>query len=285
MATSQTIRLLDKDDTGRLTQFLQTEILIHRHLDWRPPVEWLGYQPYLALEEHNEIQAVLAMPDDPPGIFWIRLFACKIKKQPLGYWQSLFKSALQKIPSDPSKTLAALAYQDWFRELITSTGWSENQRVVLMKWSGSHIQSEELESQYLLRPLVNTDLDAVVTIDQHSFNPLWQQSLEATRQAYIQSAYATVVEFAGEVIAYQISTSSAANAHLARLAVLPQFRGRKVGSMLVTDMLQHFQQTWIRDITVNTQQDNQASRKLYKSHGFELTGESYPIYIYQPHIG
>jgi ribosomal-protein-alanine N-acetyltransferase len=281
MPTSQTIRLLDKDDVGVLTQFLQTEIILHRHLDWRPPLEWLGYQPYLALEEENEIQAVLAMPDDPPGIFWVRLFAYKIKERAIGYWQSLFKSALQKIPCDASTILAAIAYQNWFKELLTSTGWLENQRVVMMKWYGSHPRSEELDSKYLLRPLVNTDLNAVAMIDQLSFNPLWQQSLDATRQAYIQCSYATVVEYDGEVIGYQISTSTATNAHLARLAVLTQFRGRRIGSHLVLDMLRHYQQPWIRDITVNTQQDNQVSQKLYESLGFEFTGESYPIYVYR----
>jgi ribosomal protein S18 acetylase RimI-like enzyme len=89
-----------------------------------------------------------------------------------------------------------------------------------------------------------------------------------------------VVEFENKVVGYQISTASSFNAHLARLAVYPDFRHKRIGRTLVQDMLQYFHQPWIHEITVNTQEDNFPSQKLYQSLGFQKTGESYPIFTF-----
>jgi RimJ/RimL family protein N-acetyltransferase len=45
-------------------------------------------------------------------------------------------------------------------------------------------------------------------------------------------------------------------------------------------MLWHFSVPWMRQITVNTQHDNQASIHLYQRAGFEYQGESFPIFQY-----
>jgi hypothetical protein len=41
------------------------------------------------------------------------------------------------------------------------------------------------------------------------------------KQAYEQSAFATLMEIEGQIVAYQISTATSFSAHLALLAVLP----------------------------------------------------------------
>jgi len=274
------LRIIDKEDISAFTAFLQTDIFLHRHLDWRTPVEWLGFQPFWALEQQLKIKALLAMPDDPPGVYWVRLFALDQSLDALQTWTTLFEKCLQEISVRNTHTIAALGYQDWFKKLLHTLGWIEAQRVVLLKWHGSYPEIEDLAPGFLLRPLLNTDLDEVARIDQVSFDPLWQQSGDATRRAYAQCSYATVVEFENKVVGYQISTASSFNAHLARLAVYPDFRHKRIGRTLVQDMLQYFHQPWIHEITVNTQEDNFPSQKLYQSLGFQKTGESYPIFTF-----
>jgi len=36
-------------------------------------------------------------------------------------------------------------------------------------------------------------------------------------------------------------------------------------------------------VTVNTQEDNRASLALYHRLGFEISGESYPVYLFEIH--
>jgi ribosomal protein S18 acetylase RimI-like enzyme len=271
---------LGKKDFSQLVEFLQQDILIHRHLDWRPPAEWLGEKPFLAAEENGKIQAVLAMPDDPPGIFWVRLFALHEKRDFRSIWEFLLAEGLQQMAGKNHQPLAALAYSDWFRQLLASSRWEERQRVVLLKFRGRSGEIPTLDDDYLLRPMVSSDMFRVTEIDQECFEPLWQQSEDATRRAYAQTSYSSVMEYSHHIIGYQMTTFTAANAHLARLAVLPQCQGTGVGTALVMDMIQRVKQALMREITVNTQQDNPNSIRLYQKLGFELTGESFPILIY-----
>lgn len=274
------LRSLGKNDFSRLVEFLQQDILIHRHLDWRPPVEWLGEKPFLAAETNGKIQAVLAMPDDPTGVFWVRLFALREKRNIRPIWDFLLAEGLKQISGKNHQPLAALAYSDWFKQLLDSSHWSERQRVVLLKFRNRGVEIPDLDDDHLLRPMVSSDIAGVAKIDQACFEPLWQQSEDAIRRAYTQTSYASVMEFRDEIIGYQMTTTTAANAHLARLAVLPQYQHTGVGTALVMDMIQRVKQALMREVTVNTQQDNSNSIRLYQKLGFELTGESFPILIY-----
>ena len=275
-----TLRPLDQQDHSRLVAFLQGDTRIHRHLDWRPPIDWLGTHPFWSLEKGGKMQSVIAIPDDPPGIFWVRLFAYREGLDASPLWKTLFEKAWEEIQNQETHIIGALAYEKWFGQLLKANGWVEYQRVVLLKFSGRAREPLNLSGDYLLRPMFTTDLLKVVEIDQICFEPLWQQSPDATRRAYEQSSYTTVVEFHNEVIGYQFSTTASFNAHLARLAVLPEHRGKQIGSTLVQDMLYRFNQPLIKEITVNTQQDNENSQKLYLRLEFEKTGDSFPIFVY-----
>jgi ribosomal protein S18 acetylase RimI-like enzyme len=67
--------------------------------------------------------------------------------------------------------------------------------------------------------------------------------------------------------------------HLARLAVLPAARSQGVGRMLVTSMLHHFWRRGVFGVTVNTQESNIASQRLYTRLGFERTGFDLPVWL------
>jgi ribosomal protein S18 acetylase RimI-like enzyme len=271
---------LEKTDLPRLVDFLHKNIQIHRHLDWRPPAEWLGEHPFIAAEKDGKFQAVIALPDDPPGIFWVRLFAVRENMDDNFAWKMLFEKGLEEIQAKQRQPVAALAYSDWFERLLKSNQWKEHQRVVLLKFKGRAGEPLEPSSDYLLRPMVSSDVERVTQIDQACFEPLWQQSEDAIRRGYQQTAYASVMEYRDKVIAFQFTTTSAYNAHLARLAVLPDQQSKGVGTALVMDMLYRFKQPLIHEITVNTQQDNPNSIRLYQKLGFVLTGESFPILVY-----
>jgi ribosomal protein S18 acetylase RimI-like enzyme len=274
------LRSLDKPDLSELVDFLREDIRIHRHLDWRPPVEWLGEHPFLAAERNGKIQAVLALPDDPPGIFWLRLFALRNNLEIRTVWEFILAEGLREIQDKKIQPLAALAYADWFQKLLSSSHWIERQRVVLLKYNGSNVELPSLSNDYLLRPMVTSDIEKVTEIDRACFEPLWQQSEDAIRRAYPQTSYASVIEKDNEIIGFQMTTTSAFNAHLARLAVMPNWQDHGVGTALVVDMLQRLKQPFLHEITVNTQQDNPNSIKLYQKLGFALTGDSFPILIY-----
>jgi len=90
-----------------------------------------------------------------------------------------------------------------------------------------------------------------------------------------------VAQINNETVGYQISTRNSFGVHLARLAVLPQQQGHGVGYYLVQDLLNKTRLAGLYRLTVNTQNDNQASLALYQKMGFVLTGERYTVFTYQ----
>lgn len=67
--------------------------------------------------------------------------------------------------------------------------------------------------------------------------------------------------------------------HLARLAVHPYAQRHHIAHGLVRQMLARFGRMGTHRVTVNTQSDNAASLALYRSMGFKLTGNTFPVYL------
>jgi ribosomal protein S18 acetylase RimI-like enzyme len=280
MTPNSLIRKAQTSDTSDLAFFLNQVHYIHRHLDWRSSLDWLGEDFFWVLEQDERIQGVLACPDDPPGIAWIRLFASGLQITPDQAWDRLFFTALEQVRKKPGYTLAAISLNDWFYRLLQRQGWSEHQYIVTLEWKGKFPVAAQLPEGAFIRPILPEDLPEVARVDHQAFHPLWQLSLTALTQAYEQCAFSTLVQFEDQIIAYQMSTASSFSAHLARLAVLPQMQGKSIGYSLVYDLLKRLERLQIWSVTVNTQHDNLASQSLYHHLGFSHTGDHFPVLVY-----
>jgi ribosomal protein S18 acetylase RimI-like enzyme len=275
-----TIRSAVQEDRQRLANLIHFEINVHRHLDWRTPLDWIGYPPYLVMEQRKNLLAALACPPDPPRVAWIRLFAVVHHLSIERTWEALWLDALDALASMPEvKWAAALALWPWFAQLLEVNGFEENNRVVMLAWEAGSKLPESHVSDVTVRPMNFDDIGIVHEVDTASFIPVWQNSRPSLELAYRQAAVATVAEFQGRMVGYQISTASPIGGHLARLAVVPDCQGHGIGAALVADLLQQFRRRGAKKVTVNTQKDNVTSLKLYQKIGFCLTGEEYPVYL------
>jgi ribosomal-protein-alanine N-acetyltransferase len=265
-------------DLPKLANLIHFEAYVHRHLDYRPPLDWVGNEPFLILEEDDKIKAALACPPDPPFVAWIRLFAVSAQISPSYAWQILWEDALAKIKDDPAiKYITAIPLYSWFESLLINNKFELAQEIVMLNRETSNLPAKPPEL-VAIRPMTLDDLPAVHAIDEASFSPVWVNSTSYLEIAFRQAVVATVAEIDGRHAGYQISTSTPIGGHLARLAVLPDLQGRGIGYALLYDLIHQLIRRGARVITVNTQKDNQASLNLYKRTGFELTGEQYPIY-------
>ena len=277
------IRPAIQADAHEINRFLQNRVQLHRHLDWRKPTDWLGRSPYLIqVSPDNSINAILNCVPEPKDIFWIRLFACNNTYKEIACWESLFTKALGMITEQSlNPTIASLSYQKWMSDLLKAEGWQEHQRVIQFKWDSRKKSIFELfNTNPSIRLMTIDDLDKVSLIDDSCFKPIWQQSREAIGHAFDQSAYATIFEVDHSICGFQISTNENGKAHLARIAVLPDFKRQHIGEQLILNMLHFFISNRTTTITVNTQEDNTSSIGLYEKLNFSKTKDSFPIYIY-----
>lgn len=273
------IRSATPKDLSKLANLVHFEAFVHRHLDYRQPLDWLGKEPFLVLEDAGTITAALACPPDPPFVSWIRLFAVSSNSSPARAWQALWSSAVEQLNKDPMvKYITAIPLYSWFETILKQNHFERLHEIVILNRESSSLPEEPPGAEITIRPMTFDDLRIVHQIDEASFSPLWVNSPSYVEIAFSQAVIATIAEIDSVVAGYQISTGTPIGGHLARLAVKPEFQGKGVGYALVYDLIRQLLRRGARVITVNTQKDNLASLTLYKRIGFVLTGEKYPIY-------
>jgi ribosomal protein S18 acetylase RimI-like enzyme len=267
-------------DRSRLANLIHFGPFIQQHLDWKPPLDWIGRQPYLLLEKNNGLLATLACPPDLPETTWVRLFAVSSQIKPERAWRLLWEATLDRISHHAIIQVVALSMQSWFTDLLLSSNFEQTDFVtILICDNGFEIQKPTIPSVNI-RPMMHEDLPFIFDIDNSVFGCEWRNSYESLDLAFQQSSYTTVAEIEDEIIGYQYSTSSGLGGHLARLAVMEAMQRNGIGFLLIQDLLMHFRQLGKSPITVNTQQSNLASLALYAKAGFKTTGEKYRVYKY-----
>ncbi len=272
------VRSAEEQDRKQLASLVHFETYVHRHLDWRPPLDWMGYHPYLVAEGQHGLLGALVCPPDPPDVAWIRLFAISSEWSVTEAWQHLWPQAQYQLSKRGDIHVAAIPLQEWFRNLLGKSQFHLAHNIVVLTWErGSRLPSPP-HFPVTIRPMNLDDLPAVEELDWAAFGQLWRNSLESLQLAFKQSALATVAEDERGLLGYQISTASPMGGHLARLAVLPEAQSKGIGYGLVYDLLNQFERRGAIRVTVNTQEDNASSLSLYRKANFRRTGEMYPVY-------
>ena len=279
--TAANIRSATVNDREALLDLLHSGMFVHRHMDWKMPLDWLGQDPFLVLNRFEQPAAMIACPPDPAEVAWIRAFAVNSLIPRSTAWDKLWASALTRLQDQPEvERVVSIVMDDWFKDLLIRSGFEHHTSIVLLSWENNGRRLEPPLNPTSVRPMTLADLPEVARIDNQAFKPLWHNSLESLELAFVQALIATVSEDEHGLTGYQISTPSPFGGHLARLAVQPEKQGQGIGYAIVYDLLQRFQAKGALRVTVNTQQENTRSQEIYKKARFHLTGESYPIYQY-----
>jgi ribosomal protein S18 acetylase RimI-like enzyme len=281
MATPAVLTLLPAQETDRssLANLLHFERHVHRHLDWRRPLDWLGHEPFLVAEDGGRLVATLACPPDPPGVSWLRLFAATSHVNIAEAWDLLWPKGREKL-AGVADDVIAIPLHTWLADLLGQTGFAHENNVVVLDWRPAYGWQRESDEAVrgTVRPMIAEDIKFVEQVDRAGFPKIWRHSMETMQLAFAQSKVATVIEMDGRVAAYQISTQAAQGLHLARLAVHPDWQGMHLALALVEDLQARLENNTEQRLTVNTQDTNKPSLGLYNKTGFKRTGEAFPVY-------
>jgi len=271
-----TVRQTQSSDQDLISSLLTNASHKHIHFDWLNVLDLLDEAPFLIALNKDGPVACLACQPDPPQVAWIRLFAVLKDVPKFPVWDRLWKAAAEDAVKLGASQAVALATQDWFTPFLKQYGFVETNKVIFFKWEGTPLPNTRGPG-FELRKMATEDLPAVALVDQSAFDPVWALSLRSLRTAYHLSSLATVILKGDRIVAYQMSTSSALGAHIARLAVHPDLQGMGCGKALIANVLHDFSQRRIDQVTVNTQADNLRSQQLYRSLGFQPTGQRFSL--------
>lgn len=273
------IRTVEDKDRNQLANLIHFGTYVHRHLDWRPPLGWIGYRPFVTIDMDGKLIASLACPPDPPKIAWLRVFVCSSHFSQTRAWNLLWPTTKNQLVDMDVKILAAIPLQKWIRVLLEDQGFRRTHDVITLSWDKQSVD-EYLVKTVRIREMEREDLPEVLVIDNLAFDPLWQNSAALLELAFDSANYATVAIDELGIAGYQISTPTQYGIHLGRLAVHPRAQRKGIGFGLVRNLQEYFSASQLGRVSVNTQSTNKGSLSLYHKAGFVETGETFPVFQY-----
>lgn len=245
----------------------------HTHLDWYKAGQWLDLEGNtVGLAFHQDtLVGVLGISSPLNEAVWLRLVVIA-----QGYDQAMILSFLWEnlrpvLIANQLKKAAVLVINPWLTPFMPALGFQYLEKVITM-----HRAPQELppppQSNISLRNGYLEDIHGIVHIDHSAFAPPWQMSTTDIRLSQRQAASCTLAIYNNQIIGYEIATRHHTAGHLARLAVHPQVQGKQVGQVLLYNVLSRFMQRGVKGMTVNTQESNIRSQRLYERFGFIRNG-------------
>ncbi|PLT31432.1 ribosomal protein S18-alanine N-acetyltransferase [Peribacillus deserti] len=116
------------------------------------------------------------------------------------------------------------------------------------------------------------DIDQVLEVEHLSFSLPW--SREAFMNELLNNKHAVylVLEEQDRIIGYCGAWVVLDEAHITNIAILPQFRGRKLGEALLVKMIQTVRNMGSLTVTLEVRVSNIAAQSLYRKLGFQNGG-------------
>ncbi|MBI5574768.1 MAG: ribosomal protein S18-alanine N-acetyltransferase [Deltaproteobacteria bacterium] len=124
-----------------------------------------------------------------------------------------------------------------------------------------------------IREMGQSDLDAVMAIEEVSFPTPWSRQLfiEEIGRSFSDALVAVSAE-CGEVLGYSVCWTVAEESHLLNIAVRPDARGRGVGRSLLRENIRRGAKAGAVLIHLEVRAGNRAALRLYARDGFSFRG-------------
>ncbi|ANB57003.1 ribosomal-protein-alanine acetyltransferase [Anoxybacillus sp. B7M1] len=118
------------------------------------------------------------------------------------------------------------------------------------------------------RTMTLNDIDDVLAIEKASFTLPWSREAFYNELVHNQYAKYVVMEHNGHMIGYCGMWVVIDEAHITNVAVLPEYRGKKLGEALMRMMMETARQLGAITMTLEVRVSNHVAQSLYRKLGF-----------------
>lgn len=292
-ADTAVIRTATPNDRSDIYQLMRTAAYYHVHLDWRPAVDWLGHPGFVVqsvshptpewttkqvLFPSSDLEACLAVTDDPAPAAWVRLVCLRQASDPVNTLTHLLDAAILPLMKMGIEEIGWLAIEPWPNRWLSQIGFNRIHEIET--FHKDDLMGMDMPSLpgLTIRPICPEDMERLAEIEVAAFAPLWRHSPLGFSYALRQAFSFHVAEWYGRIVGFQFSTRSDNHAHLARMTVDPTYQGHGIGRALLIHALEDYRRHGLRHISLNTQTDNLPSQRLYRKFGFKPTGQRFPVW-------
>lgn len=132
-------------------------------------------------------------------------------------------------------------------------------------------QNEEIHSltdSFVFRYLKEEDIDQILKIEELSFATPWTRQSFENELNLNQFAVYLVLEKEGQIVGYCGMWLIVDEAHITNIAVLPEFRGQKLGEGILSMVMDIARQRGAKTMTLEVRVSNEVAQSLYRKLGF-----------------
>ncbi|TDQ35219.1 ribosomal protein S18-alanine N-acetyltransferase [Aureibacillus halotolerans] len=130
-----------------------------------------------------------------------------------------------------------------------------------------------MQTSVTFRQMTLEDIDQVLHVEKHSFATPWR------RQAFVQELsqnpyahYVAAVHNETEVVGYCGVWIILDEAHVTNIALLPRYRGKKLGEALLHCALETVKAKGGKTVSLEVRLSNKVAQNLYTKFGFKKGG-------------
>ncbi|MED3623218.1 ribosomal protein S18-alanine N-acetyltransferase [Neobacillus thermocopriae] len=129
-----------------------------------------------------------------------------------------------------------------------------------------------MNGTYVFRFMREEDINQVYEVEKASFTTPW--SIEAFYNELYNNKFAVyiVVEQDHRVIGYSGMWLVIDEAHVTNVAILPEYRGRKLGEAMMRKLMAVAREMGAKSMTLEVRVTNEVAQSLYRKLGFQNGG-------------
>jgi ribosomal protein S18 acetylase RimI-like enzyme len=221
-------------------------------------------------------------PVGDPAELWIDItLAAVAADQPLTRVMSrLLKSAAAVLRQRSGTGLVCLTTQDWLIHALAENGFHEEDRVVSYV-RPNHGPLPALPHVANLRAARPDQTETVLALNAAAFGPFWRYDQRTVLFWVMTADRVMLAEQGGRALGFALTTLNTTDgyAQLIRVATHPASRRQGIGRQLVADAIHYAADVGAAGVSLNTQDSNTASQRLYEALGFRPTSGALSVMV------
>ncbi|GAB6926980.1 ribosomal protein S18-alanine N-acetyltransferase [Paenibacillus sp. JCM 10914] len=128
------------------------------------------------------------------------------------------------------------------------------------------------EAGLVFRLMTREDIPKVMVVERESFTVPWTEEAFHNELTLNHFAKYMVMEHEGEIVGYAGMWTIVDEAHVTNIAVLEEYRGRRWGDRLLSELMKTAAYIGMEKMTLEVRVSNHIAQRLYAKKGFKPAG-------------
>ena len=125
---------------------------------------------------------------------------------------------------------------------------------------------------FVFRNMREEDIDQILEVEHASFTTPWSREAFYNELHNNRFAVYIVLEENNKILGYCGAWIVIDEAHVTNVAILPEFRGRKLGEAILQKMMSVAREMGAKSMTLEVRVSNHVAQSLYRKLGFQNGG-------------